>query len=252
MIAGANSTGTPITLNGQSVGGRYIDVAHGSTVAGPMWALAMRAGAGPHPRDDVHAPDRARAQRAPTCRQAPPATAQARSRWHRWQRQRRRWRDGHGGRRRRDGGARALSLRLPSSRRTAAATAPPSARPLVFGVSTPITRPMALMPSSRTPSSSMVSVTRASTSSVAELLGQVVGDHRRLGLLLGGLLVAAGVGEGLRGLATLLGLAGQHAEDVLVGELARLLAGDLGVGDRGQHHPQGRGPQSVAGLDGRW
>jgi len=42
MIAGANSTGTPITLNGQSVGGRYIDVAHGSTVAGPMWALAMR------------------------------------------------------------------------------------------------------------------------------------------------------------------------------------------------------------------
>jgi membrane peptidoglycan carboxypeptidase len=42
MIAGANSKGTPITLNGQSVGGRYIDVAHGSTVAGPMWALAMR------------------------------------------------------------------------------------------------------------------------------------------------------------------------------------------------------------------
>ena len=43
MIAGANSRGTPITLNGQTVGGRYIDVAHGSTVAGPMWALAMRA-----------------------------------------------------------------------------------------------------------------------------------------------------------------------------------------------------------------
>lgn len=43
MIAGANSKGTPITLNGQSVGGRYIDVAHGSTVAGPMWAIAMRA-----------------------------------------------------------------------------------------------------------------------------------------------------------------------------------------------------------------
>lgn len=42
MIAGANSLGHPITLNGQSVGGRYIDVAHGSTVAGPMWAIAMR------------------------------------------------------------------------------------------------------------------------------------------------------------------------------------------------------------------
>jgi membrane peptidoglycan carboxypeptidase len=43
MIAGANSQGQPITLNGQSVGGTYIDVAHGSTVAGPMWAQAMRA-----------------------------------------------------------------------------------------------------------------------------------------------------------------------------------------------------------------
>jgi membrane peptidoglycan carboxypeptidase len=43
MIAGANYQGQPITLNGQSVGGRYIDVAHGSTVAGPMWAQAMRA-----------------------------------------------------------------------------------------------------------------------------------------------------------------------------------------------------------------
>jgi membrane peptidoglycan carboxypeptidase len=43
MIAGANSKGQPVTLNGKSVGGRYIDVAHGSTVAGPMWALAMRA-----------------------------------------------------------------------------------------------------------------------------------------------------------------------------------------------------------------
>jgi membrane peptidoglycan carboxypeptidase len=42
MIAGANSQGHPITLNGQSVGGHYIDVAHGSTVAGPMWAIAMR------------------------------------------------------------------------------------------------------------------------------------------------------------------------------------------------------------------
>ena len=43
MIAGANSLGHPITLNGHTVGGRFIDVAHGSTVAGPMWAIAMRA-----------------------------------------------------------------------------------------------------------------------------------------------------------------------------------------------------------------
>jgi len=43
MIAGANQFGVPITLNGQTVGGRYIATAHGSTDAGPMWADAMRA-----------------------------------------------------------------------------------------------------------------------------------------------------------------------------------------------------------------
>ena len=43
MIAGANSNGYPMTLNGQRVGGSYIGTAHGSTVAGPMWASAMRA-----------------------------------------------------------------------------------------------------------------------------------------------------------------------------------------------------------------
>ena len=43
MIAGANSLGHWITLNGQTVGGSYIATAHGSTTAGPMWADAMRA-----------------------------------------------------------------------------------------------------------------------------------------------------------------------------------------------------------------
>src|SRR5680860_113577 len=43
MIAGANSEGQPITLNGANVGGRTIGEAFGSTVAGPMWAQAMRA-----------------------------------------------------------------------------------------------------------------------------------------------------------------------------------------------------------------
>jgi membrane peptidoglycan carboxypeptidase len=43
MIAGANQQGHWVTLNGQLVGGRYIGEAFGSTVAGPMWALAMRA-----------------------------------------------------------------------------------------------------------------------------------------------------------------------------------------------------------------
>jgi membrane peptidoglycan carboxypeptidase len=41
MIAGANSLGHWITLNGQTIGGIYTDVAHGSTTAGPMWYDAM-------------------------------------------------------------------------------------------------------------------------------------------------------------------------------------------------------------------
>jgi membrane peptidoglycan carboxypeptidase len=41
MIAGANSQGHWITLNGQTIGGVFTDVAHGSTTAGPMWYDAM-------------------------------------------------------------------------------------------------------------------------------------------------------------------------------------------------------------------
>ncbi len=43
MIAGANSRGHHITLNGQTVGGQYISGAHGSTTAGPVWGDAMKA-----------------------------------------------------------------------------------------------------------------------------------------------------------------------------------------------------------------
>jgi membrane peptidoglycan carboxypeptidase len=42
MIAGANRLGHWITLNGQTIGGVYTDVAHGSTTAGPMWYDAMK------------------------------------------------------------------------------------------------------------------------------------------------------------------------------------------------------------------
>ena len=42
MVAGANQNGTPITLNGQTVGGSYIYEAHGSTIAGPIWGDAMK------------------------------------------------------------------------------------------------------------------------------------------------------------------------------------------------------------------
>jgi membrane peptidoglycan carboxypeptidase len=43
MIAGANSKGYWITLNGQQLKGGYVATAHGSTTAGPMWGDAMHA-----------------------------------------------------------------------------------------------------------------------------------------------------------------------------------------------------------------
>jgi len=42
VVAGVDPKGLPHTLNGVSVGGATIGTAHGSTVAGPMWADAMR------------------------------------------------------------------------------------------------------------------------------------------------------------------------------------------------------------------
>ncbi len=56
MIAGANQDGHWVTLNGQTVGGRYIGTAHGSTTAGPMWADAMRAIQGFLPNIDFTKP----------------------------------------------------------------------------------------------------------------------------------------------------------------------------------------------------
>ena len=42
MIAGANSVGHWISLNGQTLHGAYVASAHGSTTAGPMWGDAMK------------------------------------------------------------------------------------------------------------------------------------------------------------------------------------------------------------------
>jgi membrane peptidoglycan carboxypeptidase len=42
MLAGANSQGHPISLNGQTVNGAYISEAFGSTYAGPIWGQAMQ------------------------------------------------------------------------------------------------------------------------------------------------------------------------------------------------------------------
>ena len=75
---------------------------------------------------------------------------------------------------------------------------------------------------------------------LGELLRQVVGDHRGLGTLLVGHLGPAAVVERGGSLAALLGLGRQDADHLVVGQLAGLLAGHLGVGDRGEHHPQRR------------
>ncbi len=57
MIAGANSLGRPITLNGQYVGGQYISRAFGSTNAGPMWGDAMKPITDLLPDNDFVTPD---------------------------------------------------------------------------------------------------------------------------------------------------------------------------------------------------
>ena len=57
MLAGANSLGHWITLNGQTVGGAYISEAFGSTYAGPIWARAMQVVDDILPNGDFVAPD---------------------------------------------------------------------------------------------------------------------------------------------------------------------------------------------------
>jgi len=60
----------------------------------------------------------------------------------------------------------------PSWRRTSAATAPPSARPLVWPCTAPMTLPIARMPSSRAPVDSIASATRTATSSSPSCSGR--------------------------------------------------------------------------------
>ncbi|MFZ5846706.1 MAG: transglycosylase domain-containing protein [Actinomycetota bacterium] len=57
MIAGANSKGEWVSLNGQVVGGSYISRAAGSTNAGPMWGDAMKVVQQWLPDKDFHSPD---------------------------------------------------------------------------------------------------------------------------------------------------------------------------------------------------
>jgi membrane peptidoglycan carboxypeptidase len=57
MIAGANSLGHWITLNGQMLANQYVVSAHGSTTAGPMWGDAMKKISAWLPDEDFVAPD---------------------------------------------------------------------------------------------------------------------------------------------------------------------------------------------------
>ncbi|MDO7868437.1 penicillin-binding protein [Nocardioides jiangxiensis] len=59
FIGGVNSAGHPISLNGQSVGGRYISNGSGAGTTGPMWSAAMSAIAQWLPDLDFHKPDSA-------------------------------------------------------------------------------------------------------------------------------------------------------------------------------------------------
>jgi membrane peptidoglycan carboxypeptidase len=56
MVAGANSLGHWVSLNGQTVGGSYISEAFGSTVAGPIWGEAMAAISAKLDFEDFRAP----------------------------------------------------------------------------------------------------------------------------------------------------------------------------------------------------
>ncbi|WP_310527959.1 transglycosylase domain-containing protein [Nocardioides sp.] len=56
MVAGANSLGHWVSLNGQYVGGSYIGEAFGSTVAGPIWGESMDAISDKLDYEDFRAP----------------------------------------------------------------------------------------------------------------------------------------------------------------------------------------------------
>ncbi|MGI8578372.1 MAG: transglycosylase domain-containing protein [Nocardioidaceae bacterium] len=58
MVAGVNSVGHHITLNGQTLAGTLVDVAHGSTTAGPIWGQAMKAIQQWLPNQDFVPPDK--------------------------------------------------------------------------------------------------------------------------------------------------------------------------------------------------
>ena len=263
MIAGANSPGHHVTLNGQTVGGAYIAGAHGSTTAGPMWGDAMKAiekylpdetfhdaepadhrrgRASRSPRSTARAPDAAAAAlrkagftpvvgptvdsgnpagtvaylspgsgsqvgdrqhrddlrlrrhavrrpaaQAPSPRRSPaagtPATgkpspgkraAASPARKPRTDEARtdegpRPGADSRGG----PGAPRRVHpAAQPSWRRTSAATAPPSARPLTWGCSAPITLPIARMPSGAARASAIAAATSSPISASSSCSGR--------------------------------------------------------------------------------
>ena len=135
-----------------------------------------------------------------------------------------------------------------SWRLTSAATRPPSARPATFGCTAFITCPIACGPDA--PLSAIADATRAASSASDELGRQVAPRSRRPQRARLRTVGVSGVGVRRGSLLALLQLARQHLQHLVVGELAGLLAGDLLVGDRGQHHAQRRTPDVVLGTHG--
>ena len=122
--------------------------------------------------------------------------------------------------------ARVGRLSLPASCcLTTAATRPPSASPATFGFTIFMTAPMARGPSAP---AALASSTACATICVAarrrvSCLRQVRVEDLALRLLPLGLLGTTALGEGLRGLAALLRLLGDHLLHLVVGELAGLV-----------------------------
>jgi membrane peptidoglycan carboxypeptidase len=57
MLAGVNSAGHWMSLNGMTIGGQYVAQAHGSSNAGPIWGDAMKAIEGMLPNLHFHRPN---------------------------------------------------------------------------------------------------------------------------------------------------------------------------------------------------
>ena len=203
MIGGANALGVPIGLAGQTIGGTYVPSASGSGFAAPIWGDAMKLYDDFLDYEDFVYPSTVpgagvTSAGPPPCKRRCGGGGGDGNGERQRQRQRERQRQRRTGRRR---------ARRPSWRRTSAATAPPSARPLTCGCHDAhhlahrlhaLAGGAGLLDRGGDDGGDVL---------VAERLGEVVGEDRGLGALLVGHLGAAAVVEGGRRLPALLRLA---------------------------------------------